>query len=52
MDEYFVTGVLFLFRRDKPAQAGLSQAGLSQITRFWTYRIPAAVPVLKDSVND
>jgi uncharacterized membrane protein len=27
-------------------------AGLSQITRFWTYRIPAAVPVLKSGVND
>jgi len=27
-------------------------AGLSQITRFWTYRIPAAVPVFKGRVND
>ena len=26
-------------------------AGLSQITRFWTYRIPAAVPVLKGRVK-
>ena len=27
-------------------------AGLSQITRFWTNRIPAAVPVIKSRVND
>jgi len=27
-------------------------AGLSQITRFWTYRIPAVVPVLKGRAND
>jgi len=27
-------------------------AGLSQITRFWTNRIPAAVPVLKSRLND
>jgi len=27
-------------------------AGLSQITRFWTYQIPAAVPVLKGRVHD
>jgi len=27
-------------------------AGLSQITRFWTNQIPAAVPVIKSRVND
>jgi len=27
-------------------------AGLSQITRFWTNRIPAAVPDLKGKVNE
>ena len=27
-------------------------AGLSQITRFWTNRIPAAVTVIKSRVND
>jgi len=27
-------------------------AGLSQITRFWTNRIPAALPVIKSRVND
>ena len=27
-------------------------AGLFQITRFWTNRIPAALPVIKSRVND
>jgi len=36
-DLYFVTGFL---------------AGLSQITRFWTNRLPAALPVIKSRVNN